>query len=109
MNILTKTLIGTQAVTLAGLGFALWAAYGPVTEDEMRRSLFYMNGRQSAIVMGLDDLPVKDYTTCTEAVEHYSKTAYKGPEWSKPKEDHDKEAFLLGCKEQLLENYDKKN
>ncbi|MER7208523.1 hypothetical protein ABT340_15740 [Streptosporangium sp. NPDC000239] len=102
MKHLTKILIVTQVLTLGALAYALISAYGPPDEDELRRSLFYANGRQAAIVMDLD-VPVKNYATCTEALAHSVSNVVKGPEWSRPKGDADEEAFLLGCKEQLLE------
>jgi hypothetical protein len=103
MKHLTKILIVTQTLTLVGLGFALVAAYGPPSEDEMRRTLFYMNGRTSALVMDLD-VETKEYTTCMEAVAHYDETSNTGADWAKPKSEADREAFLLGCKEALLTN-----
>lgn len=106
MNRLTKTLCATQAATLVGLGVALWAVYGPEGEDEMRRTLFYMNGRQSAMVMSFDKLD-EDYKTCTGALDVLLRPNDKRPDWATPKDGADKDAFLLGCKEELLAKYDK--
>jgi hypothetical protein len=94
---------------MVALAVALVAVYGPPSEDEMRRTLFYSNGRGAATVMGMEDLLVKSYTTCTEAVAYFFDGGGTGSaDWARPKSDADKEAFLLGCKEQLLVDYDKK-
>ncbi|GAA3537070.1 hypothetical protein GCM10022419_016100 [Nonomuraea rosea] len=114
MKNLTKPLLVTQALTLVGLGFALWVAYGPASAEEMAKSRFYFEGEQHGFMIGNDEY-VKNmglsYTTCTGALEFAIKDEARRDLNATAKmtstEDHD--AFLAGCKASLMEKYDKKN
>ncbi|MFI7444919.1 ABATE domain-containing protein [Nonomuraea indica] len=87
-----------RVVSLAIAGVALYAAFGPASEDELRRSRFYADGSSVAIVLQNELLAfTRDDNTCEEGFEAIYRKG--GPEWSKPQGDEDKQAFMLGCSE----------
>ncbi|GII83309.1 hypothetical protein Ssi03_12990 [Sphaerisporangium siamense] len=99
MKLLTKVLIVTQTVTLAVLVFALMKAYGPPSEEEMKKSRFYAEGKSYGLLIR-NPANSAAFKTCTEALEYAPKHDWKGDLTNVT--DDDKEAFLAGCKAQLV-------
>ncbi|MFF0249985.1 hypothetical protein [Streptosporangium sandarakinum] len=102
LNPLTKILIVTQTLTLVALAFALVALASPPSEEEVKKSRFYASGKGYALLLR-NPANHSAFKTCAEALEYAPKHDWKGDLMNVTDEDRD--AFMLGCKNELMGDY----